>query len=192
MKIRKELGISNELLLLFVGRVSFDKGIYELLDAVDKINRTAHPPLKICFVGTFLPDEKVRFYEKLSELDIEKHVKYAGFQDDVVPYYSAADIFVLPSYHEGLPLALLEAMSTGLPVIASRVGGMSEIIEDGVNGILLPPKDVEAIIEKITWCIDNPKRMKEMGGNARSTILNQYSLRRMGEDYLHIYEKLKA
>jgi glycosyltransferase involved in cell wall biosynthesis len=113
-----------------------------------------------------------------------------GSTSDVVPYYSAADIFILPSYHEGLPLVLLEAMSVGLPVIASDVGGVPDVVDHEVNGFLVPPKDVNSLARIIEWVVAHPDRAKEIGIRAQAVIAKDYSLERMCGDYIVIYRSL--
>jgi glycosyltransferase involved in cell wall biosynthesis len=189
-RTRLDLGLKDEIVLTYVGRISFDKGIYELLDAIKKISITRQNKVKLCLVGSILPHEKTKLNAKISQLKIKDKVIFCGQQDNVVPYYSATDIFVLPSYHEGLPLALLEAMSTGLPVIVSNIGGMAEIVEEGSNGFFVLPKDVDSLEEKINWCLDNPLKLRNIGENARKSVIKDYSLNQMCEKYIQIYNRL--
>lgn len=187
-KTRSDLGLKKEILLMYVGRISFDKGIYELLDAIKKISKTGQNRIKLCFVGSILPEEETKLNTKISQLGIKDKIIFCGQQDNVVPYYSAADIFVLPSYHEGLPLALLEAMSAGLPVIVSSVGGMVDTIKNRVNGLFVRPKDVDSLVEKINWCLDNPNELRKIGKNARLSAVKDYSLNQMCDNYIQIYK----
>lgn len=187
-KIRLDLGIKDEIVLIFVGRISFDKGIYELLYAIKKISETGQNKMKLCLVGSILPDEETKLNAKISQLEIKDKIIFCGQQDNVVPYYCAADIFVLPSYHEGLPMALLEAMSTGLPVIVSKVGGMAEIVKEVSTGLFVIPKDIDSLEEKINWCLDNPEGLKNIGENARRSVIKDYSLNQMCDKYIQIYE----
>jgi glycosyltransferase involved in cell wall biosynthesis len=189
-KARTRLEFGDKTVLMFVGRISFDKGIYELLEAVKTIKKTHPNRIKLCFVGSIIPEEKMKLDNKTTQLGITEEIKIYGPQDNVVPYYSAADIFVLPSYHEGLPLALLEAMSTGLPVIVSSVGAMTDVVIDGENGFIIKPKDVNALVEKIIWCLDNPSELNEIGDKARSSIQMEHSLDYMCKRYLKNYHKL--
>jgi glycosyltransferase involved in cell wall biosynthesis len=189
-KTRLELGLKDEIVLLYVGRISFDKGIYELLDALKNISKTRQNKMKLCLVGSILPDEEMKLNAKINQLKIKDKIIFCGQQDNVVPYYCAADIFVLPSYHEGLPLALLEAMSMGLPVIVSNIGGMVEIVEEGRNGLFVPPKDANSLKGKINWSLDNPKELKKIGENARSSVVKDYSLNQMCVKYIQIFKRL--
>ncbi|MHA1987962.1 MAG: glycosyltransferase [Promethearchaeota archaeon] len=189
-KSRSELGFGDETILMFIGRISFDKGIYELLEAIKTLKDTQRYKIKLCLVGSILPEEKIKLNNKINQLGIMEEIIIYGPQENVVPYYCSADIFVLPSYHEGLPLALLEAMSTALPVIVSNVGAMADVVTDKENGFLIKPKDVNALIEKLTWCLDNPEKLKEIGEKARLSIIKDYSLDHMCKKYINNYNKI--
>ncbi|MHA2121155.1 MAG: glycosyltransferase family 4 protein [Promethearchaeota archaeon] len=189
-KTRFDLGLKDEIVLMYVGRISFDKGIYELLGAVKKISKNRQIKIKLCLVGSILSDEETKLNAKIRELGIKDKIIFCGQQDNVVPYYCAADIFVLPSYHEGLPLALLEAMSTCLPVVVSNIGGMAEIVKEKINGLFVMPKDTVSLTEKINWCLDNPMELRTIGENARSTVIKDYSLKQMCEKYKKTYDNL--
>lgn len=128
--------------LVFVGRLTVEKGLLELFEAMSGITPT--PTLKIVGSG---PDEAI-IRRECERLGLTRFVSFAGYAGDVsvvVGHLTSARAFVLPSYTEGLPRAILEAMAVGLPVIATTVGGIPDLIEDGHNGRLVPPKDVAAL-----------------------------------------------
>ena len=100
------------------------------------------------------------------------------------------DVFVLPSYSEGVSLALLEAMAAGLPVIASRVGGLPEVVTDGENGLLVPPRDADALAAALTRLLADPSLARQLGENARGYVREHFSLERLGREINEIYEEL--
>ena len=106
-------------------------------------------------------------------------IHFVGFQNNINFLLSATDIFVLPSLWEGMPNAILEAMSFGIPVIATNVGGTPEIIKDGENGFLIPPENEYAIYEKIKYCLENQEKIKIIGLNAKKETENKFSIEKM-------------
>ena len=188
---RKELGLNDELTLLYLGRVTYTKGIHELLEAFFEVKRTNKKNMKLLIVGPILNDEKHTFFNKCKTLDIEKHVIYIGSQLDTHKYYCASDIFIFPSWgYEGMSRALLEAMACGLPPIANVVTGVLEVIEDGINGLLVEPRNVADLVQKINWCISHSEESKKLGLMARKTVQEKFSLDLMVERYIQVYNQL--
>jgi glycosyltransferase involved in cell wall biosynthesis len=111
-------------------------------------------------------------------------------QEDVADYLAIADIFVLPSYDEGMPNALLEAMASGLPCIATEVGGNPEALENGVSGILIPPRDVDALERAIVRIVRNPDSGARLAGAASKKIRSHFSWRANAEANLAVYRTL--
>ena len=109
---------------------------------------------------------------------------------DIQRFYQIADIFVLPSRMEGLPNAVLEAMACGLPVVATAVGGSPEIIENGVNGLLVPANDADALATAILNYLQHPRRAQEQGLAARKTVLARYPMDGVAERYSMLYAYL--
>jgi len=188
---RNELGLSDELTMVYVGRVTYNKGIHELLEAFSEVKRTNKKNMKLLIVGPILDDEKHTFFNKCKTLDIENHVVFTGSQLDTHKYYCASDIFIFPSWgYEGMSRALLEAMACGLPTIANVVTGVSEVIEDGINGLLVEPRNVADLVRKINWCISHSEESKKLGLAARKTVREKFSLDLMVERYMQVYNRL--
>lgn len=148
-KIRNTYGIEKEdVLILFVGYLDTFKGIFDTIDAFYKIINKK-PNVKLIMVGTG-PEENT-LKKRVSKLGLEKAVIFTGKlpPTNLPEYYQAADIFVLPSYTEGLPLSILEAMSCGLPIITTNVGGIPEVVENGKNGFIIDPGDADKLKEKL-------------------------------------------
>jgi glycosyltransferase involved in cell wall biosynthesis len=176
----------KELIIVFVGRVSKDKGCDCLLKAC-KIIASRGNRFTLYFIG----DGNIRFFSEMAtELGIRENVVFMGFQREFGDTLMQGDVFVLPSRDEGLGISILEAMSYGLPVIATNVGGIPEVIEDGKNGFLVPPSDEVSLANAI-------RRMIEMGNNGRhimglknkKKIESKFSSRKMVNSHLDIYKK---
>jgi glycosyltransferase involved in cell wall biosynthesis len=110
-----------------------------------------------------------------------------GWQDDVVPYLNAMDVFALPSLFEALPFSVLEAMACGKPVVATDVGGVREIIQDGKSGFLIQRGDTEALVECIQKLADDRGLRERLGRDARELVVKEYSERQMLEKTMDVY-----
>lgn len=174
--IRKTKSIN----LLFLGLVGKRKGIFEILQSVKQLKEKDYK-FKLLIVG---PGEKKGEMEEVDNLirreEIGDFVEILGQKEhpEAVRYYKLADIFLMPSYNEtGPPLAILEAMAAGVPVISTKgVGAIPEAIENGVNGYLIEPGDVEALTEKIEILLNDEQLRKEMGRRNKEKVKEQFSL----------------
>lgn len=161
------------------------KGHKYLLQAV-KAFKTAGRNFKVFLVG----DERTQgqIPRLIRELGLENEVIVTGFVPTIKDYLPAFDVFVLPSLLEGLPISILEAMVLGIPVVASNVGGIPEVIQNGTNGYLVPPKDPNSIQQRIEELWENPATWKTLSENARKTVLNKYSLSQKVEEIISYYQ----
>jgi glycosyltransferase involved in cell wall biosynthesis len=139
--LRRELGLENGTrVVLSIGRLSREKGHRDLVQAFRKMHELAgNPPLHLVFVGE--GPERHRIEELCRDLGLTKSVTLAGQKEDVAPYYGIADVFVLPSLSEGCPKVLLEALSAGVPVVATEVGGVPEVVGDRKDALLVKSSD---------------------------------------------------
>jgi len=120
-----------------------------------------------------------------------KQVIFIEVTHEIEKFYRAADLFVLSSSREGMPLALLEAMATGLSCVASSLSGVTDVvIEDGVNGLLVPPGDAAALKDALQLLLLNPTCAQELGRRARETVKERYSIRQTAAHYLRAYQRL--
>jgi glycosyltransferase involved in cell wall biosynthesis len=187
-RIREEFNIAPETPLIGAfGRISPEKGQKYFLAAAAQVLKT-FPETKFILVGEGVQGEEMRQYSV--ELGIADRVLFAGFRPDVAACYSALDIFVLPSLLEGTPMALLEAMSTELPVIASEVGGVGRIIQNKKNGLLVPPANPEELASAMLELLRHPEKASIMATNACRTIVEKYSARKMTDAYMNLYSEL--
>jgi glycosyltransferase involved in cell wall biosynthesis len=124
------------------------------------------------------------------ELELEGRVSFLGFRSDASALMTEMDLFMSSSENEGLPLASVEAMGMGKPVVLTRCGGVPELVEDGANGILVPPKDPRALAQGILGVLDNPGLAERIGSAARGAIREAFSLTKMAESYQRLYRDL--
>ena len=127
----------------------------------------------------------------IDNLSIREHVIFEGFRphSEISGYMDESDLFVLPSYSEGMPLVVLEAMASGIPVIASRVGGVPEVIRDGFNGFLVEPKDSEALAKRIEEVLSDRDLLRKVSINAAATIRQGFSVEKAAEKISRLYER---
>jgi glycosyltransferase involved in cell wall biosynthesis len=187
-EVRRVLGLPDEARVLgLVGRLDhWGKGHRELFEAMALL-KDRHPCQALIVGGGRREDEVGALAASLGLADA---VHFLGQRQDVPDLLHAMDIFVLPSYSEGVSLALLEAMAAGLPVIASRVGGLPEVVEDEVTGLLIPPRDAAALARALTRLLGDPAWAKALGDRARRHVRENFSLERLGREINEIYEKL--
>jgi glycosyltransferase involved in cell wall biosynthesis len=188
---RERLGLSRGGLVVgSVGRLEEQKGHAHLLAALPELRRQI-PDLVVLLVGEGRQEEALR--RQVRKLGLESTVQFLGTRRDLPAIFRALDIFVQPSLWEGLPLALLKAMGAGLPVVATRVSGSREALEDGVNGCLVAPGDPEALARAILQLHRQPEARRRLGGAARGTVAARYSLeamlQRLEELYLDLWRR---
>lgn len=188
---RAELGIApDDRVFLFVGRVVRDKGIEELVTAFTRI-AAEHDDVKLILVGDYEPhldpvspvvDDAIRHHPGIVK---------TGFVSDVRPYMALSDVFVLPSYREGLPNSLIEAGSMGLPSIATDINGCNEVIVPGENGTLVPAKNMSALENAMREMLDDETRVG-LAERSRPSIVQRFSQSVFWPELLTVYEKLLA
>lgn len=169
--IRSQLGIgNNEFVFGFVGRLSEEKGLGYLVEAVKRMP-TGGEGWRLILLGEGPQRELLE--KEVQDYGLGDKVLFVGFQADTAAWYPAMDAFVLPSLTEGTPMALLEAMANGVPVIASSVGGVPAILSNGENGILVPPADPTGLVEAMKAVAGSRElRMKLSDGAMRSVREN--------------------
>lgn len=156
---------------LFVGRIVRDKGINELCEAFDRLSKE-YPQTRLLLVG-WREDDLDPVSDKTQDLiDSNPSINYVGeiWGDDLLAYYAAADCFVLPSYREGFPNTVLEAGAMGLPSIVTDINGSREIIVENENGMIVPPRDADALFVAMRRMLNDDRRRSYMASNARNMI----------------------
>jgi len=186
---RRALGASkSDFIIGTVGRLDPIKNQHLLLHAFARLNN-ARKNLRIVLIGD--GPERHRLESIKDTLPCRDRIEFFGERDDVHKILPILDVFVLPSANEGISNTILEAMATGLPVIATNVGGNPELVQHGQTGLLIPPGDQDAIVGALNLYIDqNPRMRKEHGENARERAVRDFSLDRMVKQYEALYETL--
>ncbi|WP_299832282.1 glycosyltransferase family 4 protein [uncultured Roseobacter sp.] len=160
--------------LVFVGRLTAIKGVRVLLDAFERA-RATRPDLALTLVGD--GDDRAHLEQLAAPLGEAVH--FAGFQsqDGVAEALAKADILVLPSFAEGLPVVLMEAFAAATPVICTQVAGVGELVEDGVSGCLVPAGDVDSLADRIAYLADHPAERTEMGAKGQQKVQAEFDVR---------------
>jgi glycosyltransferase involved in cell wall biosynthesis len=187
---RRELGLDGESVVFgSVSRLDPVKDHPTMLRAFGKAStRCARCVFVIVGDGT----ERGAVERLIAELGLERSVKLAGFTDDVPRRLAAFDLFLQPSTEEGLSLTILEAAAAGVPVVASAVGGTSEILESGKTGTLIAAGDTEALAAALSGFIENPAPFRAMARGARETVERRFSLASMTAAYEALYRSVLA
>jgi len=189
-EIRSQLGIGeNDVAIIFVGDIDKVKGIFELMEAF-KLLKSKYPHLHLILLGDG-PDRQPVLNMISSGID-NANVHLIGKipHDDVYHWLRASDLFVLPTYNEGLPNALLEAMACGLPVIATNVGGIPEVVRHGQNGILIEARNVNTLYQSIEKMLADPEIARNMGSSANRLIQQNFSWLNNAGKMMEIYKEL--
>jgi glycosyltransferase involved in cell wall biosynthesis len=176
---------SHEVTFLLIARLLGDKGIREFAKAA-KIVKQQYPHAKFQLLGPYdsSPD-------KISALEIarwqsEGYVEYLGETSNVKPFIEACHIYTLPSYHEGLPRTVLEAMSIGRPILTTDAPGCRDTVVDGGNGWLVPLRNVDALASRMTWFIENPEQWQNMANSSRRLVEGKFNVNEVNEAISHI------
>lgn len=175
-----------------VSRMLWDKGVGELIQAV-RLLRARGVMLTVRLVGAASDDNPASISEAtLRGWEVEGLVAWAGQRSDIPDVWRESDVAVLPSYREGLPRALLEAASVGLPLVATDVPGCREIVRHDETGLLVPPKDAAALAAAIERLVSEPGLRARMGRSARRAAETRYAESVVLASYLELYDKLMA
>ena len=189
-QVRRDLGIPEEdFVFIFVGRLVGDKGVNELVNAFDRLCKVKEG-IHLVLVG---PTELVQDPIIESTVSIIEHnpfIRSVGRQSDVRPYLKSSDAFVLPSYREGFGMVLIEAGSMGLPCITTDITGCNEIIVEGQNGSIVPPRDADALFKKMKIWTEDKGQVAEMAGKARHMVRERYEGQKVRNLYFEMYKSL--
>ncbi len=189
-RFKARLGLSEDRAIVgVVTRMRTRKGVEEFIRAMAQV-RAAHPQAHGVIVGEVSLDEGLQTLVRT--LGLEGHLTLLGRRADMPEVYSAFDVFVLPSHDEGMSNAILEAMAMENPVVATDVGGTGEVVRHGCSGILVPPKDVEALAAAIRDLISQSARAGEMGRLGRRIVEEGFSAHAMVRQMEQLYLELAA
>jgi glycosyltransferase involved in cell wall biosynthesis len=186
--VRVALGLPvDAVIAVYIGRLAPEKNVAQLVEIWPAVHAQV-PQSELVIVGGGPLETNLRQQAGAG-------IRFVGFQQDVQPYLTAADVFVLPSNAEGLSVALLEAMASGLAVVATAVGGTPEVIADGETGCLVPPGDGLALAQALLKVLQDPLLREQLGQNARRRVQSEYALeqvaQRLADLYSHVVKKGK-
>lgn len=173
----------------FIGRIVADKGINELVGSFKNLNEL-YPNTKLLLVGNYEHNLDPLLPETRIEIEQNKNIIIAGFQKDIRPFYKLMNLFVFPSYREGFGISLMEAAAMNIPAISSDIIGCNEIIEDNVNGFLIPSKNKNALFEKMKFSIENIDKINLMSTITRDIILSKFEQKKLWSKTMDIYKQI--
>ena len=183
--MRQAMGLQGAFPVLgVVARLDYIKGHSFLIQAVSDIVKK-YPKLRCVLVGE--GDYRTKLEKLIHELGLTDHFVLLGTRSDIVDILSVLDLFILPSISEGLPNVILEAMACSVPVVASRVGGIPEIIEHRISGLLVPAQNTHALSKSILELFDNGRLRRQLGENARKRVQEKFSLEHQIRQFKKIY-----
>lgn len=172
--------------LLFVGRLSHVKGVRVLLEAMSDVLKT-NPDVKLKLIG----DGHDRPALEASARHLGPAVEFVGYksQAEVAEALREADALVLPSFAEGLPVVLMEALASATPVICSQLAGVGELVEDGISGFLVPPSDVASLTDRIRKIADDPTMREQMGKTGRDKVVADFDVRKEAGKIAELFDR---
>ncbi|MFQ5855267.1 MAG: glycosyltransferase [Anaerolineae bacterium] len=177
--------------ILCVGRLIERKGQHHLLRAFALLSAHCNRPIRLTLVGT--GDAEDALYHLAADLGVADAVTFTGFvsRDDMPAVYRQSDIFVLPSQNEGMSIALLEAIASGLPVVVTDTGGTAELVREGINGLVVPWADVPALTDALAMLVQDEQAQRRMGRESRR-IVRQFSWPAVAGEYLEVCAQIAA
>ena len=192
--LREKLNFQpDDFVFVFVGRIVSDKGINELIKAFSELQTAENNEpagIKLLLVGGVESDLDPLNPETLVEINQNKDIISVGFQQDVRPFFAISDALAFPSYREGFPNVVMQAGAMGLPSIVSDINGCNEIIVEGENGLIIPPKNVEKLKEKMLTLAKDKNLYTKLKGNSRRMIESRYEQSVVWNALLEEYEGL--
>jgi len=190
--LRIELNIDkDQVVVLMVARLLVHKGVLEYLKSAEALKQRYNNKVEFLLVGDFdLGNPYNISNEVLQDFVSRGIVKFLGWRNDIKELLAIADIFVLPSYREGIPRTLLEAASMGKPIVTTNTIGCKEVVEIGKNGYLVPPKDIKALEEAIERLILDYDLRKNFGNYSREKAIREYDLKKIVTRYTDLYKSL--
>jgi glycosyltransferase involved in cell wall biosynthesis len=176
--------------IVYLGHLYRAKGLFELIDAFAEL-RSAHPDLRLVLAGDGSETERLEAHARARGLGADA-IELPGWvgPETKMQLLSTASCFVLPSYHEGLPLAMLEAMTCGVPVVATAVGGIPEVVTDEVSALLVPPRDSHALARALARVLTDPDLAARLSDGGRRRALESYSAAVIAQRVDAIYSEL--
>ncbi len=190
-KVKMELGLNpDDPAIVSVGRLYARKGLFTLIASMPAVVKR-FPNAKFIISGKGQSDEMNKLIAHADKLGVKNNIVFTGYTPDkeLPKLYQAANVFAFSTFYEHHPFAVLEALSTGLPVVTTTVGGIPETIENGKNGFLVKPFNPQKFSEKILYLLEHPAAAAEMGAKARQTIEQQLDWRIVVKEAMKVYDE---
>ena len=174
--------------VLFLGAINEMKGCYDIVDMAVKV-KTKIPDIKFIIAGA---GEEQKVMEKAQKLGVSKNIEFPGWvrNEEKDRLLKSCDLFLLPSYTEGMPMSILDAMGYGLPIVSSDVGGIPKIVKNDENGYMLKAGDVEGFSNAIISVLLDDEKRKSFAVNSYNVAKSKYSLDKHIEEIERVYENL--
>lgn len=187
---RRLMGVPPDCFLVgWTGRMTAVKRTDDVLLALERL-RARGVDACLCMVGDGPDREEVE--RRAKELGVVRHCLFLGYQQDVAPFYAAFDALILPSGNEGTPVSAIEALAAGRPVVATRVGGVPDVVRDGEDGFLVEPAAVDDLADRLARLAADPALRDRMGAAGRERVLERYAVDRLIDDIDGLYRELLA
>jgi glycosyltransferase involved in cell wall biosynthesis len=187
VRVRRELGLAeNSRVVAVVATFKEQKGHRYLIEAVPSVI-SQFPDLHILFIGD--GDLREELQAQARAAGVDDHIHFLGFRQDIPDLLAASDYFVLPSLWEGLPMALVEAMASGLPVLATEVSGSKQVMVHGQTGLLVAPGNVQQLKEAMLRMLSEPDQSKAMAEAAQRRIAANFSSKKQAEEHVALYQR---
>jgi glycosyltransferase involved in cell wall biosynthesis len=178
--------------ILYLGHIGYDKGTFDLLKSVKSLEDLNYHFVVTCVGESISSGDFEEMEVRVRELHLDDYVQIrpSVYGDEKLGYFANADLFVLPSYHEGMPISILEAMACGLPVIASNVGGISELVGDKKTGLLISAGDIDALSRAIEYLMKDPLLARRMGQLGRKKALESFDINDRANEIYDFYKSV--
>jgi glycosyltransferase involved in cell wall biosynthesis len=187
---RRRLGIARDSFTVgWVGRMTGVKRTSDVLLAFKRLRERGVDAF-LCMIGD--GPEREQLERRAHELGIMKRTLFLGYQEQVAPYYAALDAMILPSGNEGTPVSAIEALAAGRPVVATRVGGLPDVVREGEDGFLVAPGAVDELADRLERLAADEELRRRMGEAGRERVLPRYSVERLIDDVDALYRSLLA
>ena len=188
--IREQNDLNDKIVFTFIGRLVIEKGVRELIEAFSEISKNRNDVILMVIGGGVTGDRDgidIEYLINSQPPEAQEKIKLMGLRDDIPELLSASDVFVLPSYREGLPRSIIEAMAMGKPVIATNIRGCREQVFEGVNGYLYEAKSSSSLASAYEKMLSNDEVRVEMGRNSRELFLKEFDEKKVLERQMNVF-----
>lgn len=182
-------GENTDFTFVFIGRMVRDKGINELVEAFERLSQE-RADVRLRLVGRFEDEVDPVPAQTKERIEQSEKIVFEGYQSDVRPYLAASDVLILPSYREGFPNVILQAGAMGLPVIVTDINGSDEVVEPGVNGVIIPKKSADALYCAMKDMVSNRDHTAQMASVAREMVASRFDQRELWRAMVEMYNGL--